>query len=289
MKRKEIVSKFDMIVDFSGTERFLDTPLKHFSSGMQLRLAFSVAAFLEPEILVIDEVLAVGDAEFQKKCMGKMEEVGKEGRTILFVSHNLNAITALCSRVIVIKSGSVLVDDESTKAINEYYKQEIKQGLQTLDVRKDRNGTGEFIFSSVRFLGKVNNEVSVFKTGEEIKIEVKLSAKDKMIKEDVYVTLAVKDSSGQRILGLASGYYRQEIKVKDGTLITWTWKRCQLVPGDYFCDLVMYKGFANGVVIDNVTDAFPLYIEDNDYFGAGVHIPVKRDKIYTDFEVTSSI
>jgi lipopolysaccharide transport system ATP-binding protein len=89
MKKKEIESKFDAIVDFSGVEKFLDTPLKHFSSGMQLRLAFSVAAFLEPEILVIDEVLAVGDMEFQKKCMGKMEEVGREGRTILFVSHNL--------------------------------------------------------------------------------------------------------------------------------------------------------------------------------------------------------
>ena len=278
-----------MIVDFSGTERFLDTPLKHFSSGMQLRLAFSVAAFLEPEILVIDEVLAVGDAEFQKKCMGKMEEVGKEGRTIIFVSHNLNAITTLCSRVIVIKNGSVLVDDESSKAVKQYYKQEIKLGLQNLDVPKDRNGNGDIKFSSVRFLDKANNEISVFKTGEEVKIEIKLSARDKMIEEDVYVTLAVKDSSGERILGLASGYYKQEIRVKDGTLITWIWKRCQLVPGDYICDLVMYKGIASGVVIDNVIDAFPLYIEENDYFGSGVKIPIKRDKIYSDFEVTSSI
>lgn len=107
MKRKEIEVKFDEIVDFSGVEKFLDTPLKHYSSGMQLRLAFSVAAFLEPEILVIDEVLAVGDAEFQKKCLGKMEDVSKSGRTILFVSHNMGAIKALCSKCILLQSGSI--------------------------------------------------------------------------------------------------------------------------------------------------------------------------------------
>src|SRR6478609_2673022 len=96
MKRKEVEKQFDEIVDFSGVEMFLDTPLKHYSSGMQLRLAFSVAAFLEPEILIIDEVLAVGDAEFQKKCVGKMEDVSKSGRTILFVSHSMAAIQSLC-------------------------------------------------------------------------------------------------------------------------------------------------------------------------------------------------
>jgi lipopolysaccharide transport system ATP-binding protein len=94
MKRIEIAAKFDEIVDFSGVEKFLDTPLKHYSSGMQLRLAFAVAAFLEPEILIIDEVLAVGDAEFQRKCLGKMEDVSKSGRTILFVSHNMAAVNS---------------------------------------------------------------------------------------------------------------------------------------------------------------------------------------------------
>src|ERR1051326_2499172 len=107
MKHKEIESKYDEIVDFSGVEKFLDTPLKHYSSGMQLRLAFSVAAFLEPEILVIDEVLAVGDAEFQKKCLGKMEQVTKSGRTILFVSHNLGAVKTLCKNGILLENGLI--------------------------------------------------------------------------------------------------------------------------------------------------------------------------------------
>lgn len=122
MKRKEIAAKFDEIVDFSGVEKFLDTPLKHYSSGMQLRLAFAVAAFLEPEILIIDEVLAVGDAEFQKKCLGKMEDVSKSGRTILFVSHNMGAIKSLCSKSILLDHGNLTFSGESSQVINEYQK-----------------------------------------------------------------------------------------------------------------------------------------------------------------------
>ena len=120
LKRKEIQNKFDEIVDFSGVEKFLDTPLKHYSSGMQLRLAFAVAAFLEPEILVIDEVLAVGDVEFQKKCMGKMEEVSKSGRTILFVSHNMGAIQELCSRCILIEKGNLTFSGTTNDTIDKY-------------------------------------------------------------------------------------------------------------------------------------------------------------------------
>jgi lipopolysaccharide transport system ATP-binding protein len=122
MKRKEIQAKFDEIIDFSGTEKFLDTPLKHYSSGMQLRLAFSVAAFLEPEIMIIDEVLAVGDAEFQKKCIGKMEDVSKSGRTILFVSHDLNAVMNLCSRSIELAGGKIKAIGKTDDVIQDYLK-----------------------------------------------------------------------------------------------------------------------------------------------------------------------
>jgi len=120
MKRKEIQDKFDAIVDFSGVVKFLDTPLKHYSSGMQLRLAFSVAAFLEPEILIIDEVLAVGDAEFQRKCMGKMDEVAHSGRTILFVSHNLGAVKSLCQKAILLKDGKIELNDDASKTVEHY-------------------------------------------------------------------------------------------------------------------------------------------------------------------------
>jgi lipopolysaccharide transport system ATP-binding protein len=120
MKKSEIAKKFDEIVAFSEIERFLDTPLKHYSSGMQMRLAFAVAAHLEPEILLIDEVLAVGDASFQKKCLGKMKDVARHGRTILFVSHNATAMRALCSRAVWLDGGKVVEDGGIDEVVNHY-------------------------------------------------------------------------------------------------------------------------------------------------------------------------
>lgn len=121
MARQEIARKFNAIVEFAGVEKFLDTPLKHYSSGMQVRLAFAVAAHLEPEILLVDEVLAVGDTEFQKKCLGKMEEVSRrQGRTIVFVSHNLTAIQALCRRVILFVHGTLVVDGDPRAVVSQY-------------------------------------------------------------------------------------------------------------------------------------------------------------------------
>ncbi len=126
MKRAEIKKKFDAIVDFSGVEKFLDTPVKHYSSGMKVRLAFSVAAHLEPEILIIDEVLAVGDAEFQKKCLGKMDEVSKnEGRTVLFVSHNMGAVQNLCSKGIFLKEGRLAMEGSTDNVIKEYLRKQL--------------------------------------------------------------------------------------------------------------------------------------------------------------------
>lgn len=122
MSRAEVKSKFDEIVDFSGVEKFLDTPVKRYSSGMKVRLAFAVAAHLEPEILIVDEVLAVGDADFQKKCLGKMEDVAGQGRTILFVSHNMAAVKNLCSRSILLKGGH-LVKEDTTEKVVDYYLQ----------------------------------------------------------------------------------------------------------------------------------------------------------------------
>jgi lipopolysaccharide transport system ATP-binding protein len=132
MTRREIRSKFDAIVDFSGVETFLDTPVKRYSSGMYVRLAFAVAAHLEPEILVIDEVLAVGDAEFQKKCLRKMGDVAHAGRTVLFVSHNMQAVTRLCSRCIMLHRGEVKLDGESSRVANAY----LNSGVTTSAARE---------------------------------------------------------------------------------------------------------------------------------------------------------
>jgi lipopolysaccharide transport system ATP-binding protein len=139
MSRAEIKAKFDEIVAFAGVEKFLDTPVKHYSSGMYVRLAFAVAAHLEPEILVIDEVLAVGDAEFQKKCLGKMEEVAKDlGRTILFVSHNMSAVRSLCSRAILLADGKLIADDSVDNVIESY----LAAGAETeLSWKRPANGS----------------------------------------------------------------------------------------------------------------------------------------------------
>ncbi len=132
MRKKEIDVKFDEIVEFSGVEKFLDTPVKRYSSGMRVRLAFSVAAHLEPEILIVDEVLAVGDAEFQKKCLNKMQDVGSEGRTVLFVSHSMPAITRLCERVIMIGEGTVLHDGPTDEVVSAY----LHAGGRTKSIRE---------------------------------------------------------------------------------------------------------------------------------------------------------
>lgn len=133
MTKKEIASKLDEIIEFSGCERYIDTPVKRYSSGMTVRLAFAVAAFLEPEILVIDEVLAVGDAEFQKKAIGKMQDISKgQGRTVLFVSHNMAAVRSLCTRGIVLENGKVVFDGKTDDALNAYLSQSILNSSEYL-------------------------------------------------------------------------------------------------------------------------------------------------------------
>jgi lipopolysaccharide transport system ATP-binding protein len=130
MKRAEIEKKFDEIVAFSELERFLDTPVKHYSSGMYMRLAFAVAAHLEPEILIVDEVLAVGDIAFQRKCLNKMKTVGESGRTVLFVSHDMNAINRLCSRAIWLKDGKIEKDGATTEVVNAYLHEQAETGAE---------------------------------------------------------------------------------------------------------------------------------------------------------------
>lgn len=145
MRKSEIASKFDEMVEFSGCERYIDTPVKRYSSGMYVRLAFAVAAHLEPEILIIDEVLAVGDAEFQKKCLGKMKDVAGEGRTVLFVSHNMASMKNLCSRAIILESGKVAMAVTVESAISEYYK--------SLDQKREYEAAG---LAQIQF--EVNNK-----------------------------------------------------------------------------------------------------------------------------------
>ncbi|HEV2146729.1 MAG TPA: ABC transporter ATP-binding protein [Longimicrobiaceae bacterium] len=154
MKRAEIDQKFDEIVAFAGVERFIDTPVKHYSSGMYLRLAFAVAAHLEPEILVVDEVLAVGDATFQRKCLGRMEDVARQGRTVLFVSHNMDAVQRLCSRCVLLERGRVAAVGESREVVARYLARAGGEHAAGSWIELDtveRSGSGEVRFRAIRY------------------------------------------------------------------------------------------------------------------------------------------
>ena len=184
MKRREVKAKFDEIVAFSGVEKFIDTPVKHYSSGMQVRLAFAVAAHLEPEILIIDEVLAVGDAEFQKKCLGKMEDVTGEGRTVLFVSHNMGAVQKLCSRGIFLSGGNKVMDDSIREVVVSY----LESGNSVLNGELASNKSKTLILREITYLNGI--------------VRIKLSAKEDF--GNVALVLTIADSLGNTIFKTSS-------------------------------------------------------------------------------------
>ncbi|MCW3076489.1 MAG: hypothetical protein JWO32_1098 [Bacteroidetes bacterium] len=179
MKRFEIKKQFDAIVDFAGVEKFIDTPLKHYSSGMQLRLAFAVAAFLENEILIIDEVLAVGDAEFQKKCMGKMDEVSKSGRTILFVSHQLGSISVLCKTGIFLNNGIIVNHSVIQETIQQYLEYP-KAGDVASEYQREisQYSNKELAIKSVVFTDNVYKPKRDFFHSEDVNVTFNFSGKN---------------------------------------------------------------------------------------------------------------
>jgi lipopolysaccharide transport system ATP-binding protein len=192
MRRSEINSKFDEIIDFSGVEQFLDTQLKHYSSGMQLRLAFSVAAFLEPEVLVIDEALAVGDVAFQKKCMGKMESVSKSGRTILFVSHNMAAVSQLCNRAFLLNKGSLLFQGTVPEVLGEYLKTDTYSDAIVHFEPTDK----PFHFDYIEIKNGKGERVTNFSMGEQVRVNFKFHFSSLIRHKKIQICLVLKTVDG---------------------------------------------------------------------------------------------
>lgn len=221
MLRKEIDRKFDEIVEFSGTERFLDTPLKHFSSGMQLRLAFAVAAFLEPEILIIDEVLAVGDAEFQKRCIGKMEDVSKSGRTILFVSHNMGAVQALCRKGIYLKNGTIDKIGQTHEVIQHYLNDQPASG-------SIRNAHGK-----VHHITHVKADQSTGQVSVEVTVESTTNAQAAL---DLRLTTINMEASGFGSLGTFNPDHKVQLQ-QGSNSIQFTFPTTNLANGLYYLSL----------------------------------------------------
>jgi len=268
MKKKEIDQKFDEIVAFSEIERFIDTPMKRFSSGMQMRLAFSVAAHLEPEILLVDEVLAVGDAAFQKKCLGKMGNVAGEGRTVLLVSHRMEAIMGLCSRAIWLDSGSIVTDGPADKVVREYLSEVSRQAEMqgTLAERTDRAGDGRIRFTELRLRDSMRHSVDSVASGDSIEFVLSYTTAGKPVR-NASVWLWIRDGYGRRLLCLWSRLTGDDFEYlpPEGELVC-SVPRFPLVPGSYSIDL---NSSVNGIKADKIDGAAKLEVDTGDFFGTG--------------------
>ncbi len=267
MTKAEIERKFDQIVDFSGVEKFIDTPVKRYSSGMRVRLAFSVAAHLEPEILLIDEVLAVGDAEFQKKCLGKMGEVAQQGRTVLFVSHNMIAVQSLCQTTLVLGSGNVSFLGDTDRAIIHYMKtiRNIRQVCNLAD-RIDRKGNQVLKFTRIAICDAKGNEVDFVLSGKDILIRCYYESSKRQRNAKVLVAFNVSDH--EFVLSNLNSYDsgHSKLEVYENGFFECKWRNFNLTSGSYNCTIFCS---INDEISDWVESAFTINVENGDFFETG--------------------
>jgi lipopolysaccharide transport system ATP-binding protein len=258
MTRAEIKRKFDEIVAFSEVEKFLDTPVKRYSSGMYVRLAFAVAAHLDPEILVIDEVLAVGDAEFQKKCLNKMGSVARQGRTVLFVSHNMGAVTELCSRGILLSQGKLLVDANASEVIGKYLSSGTGAGMIDLTGNVDeRTGTGPMRLTKLATLGKSLETRSVFEFGEPLLVSIGVAGR---VGKEFILGVSVRNNLGQIVLHFSNTDDRVKLHlVEDQASVSLTIPSLPLNDGKYF--LTIWLGDGMNILNDRVGNCLSFIVD----------------------------
>jgi lipopolysaccharide transport system ATP-binding protein len=263
---KEIAKQLDSIVDFAQVEEFLDTPVKRYSSGMYVRLAFGVAAHLQPEILIIDEVLAVGDADFQKKCIGKMKEVSKSGRTVLFVSHQLGMVRNLCSRTIHLSNGKVSFDGNTDQAISNYLSEKSTKSLIQLEQREDRTGNGNLRFTKVKIKGDPKRNYEIL-SGNELSFELEIR-KNGNLKGLIWVAIAIYNEWGNQLTDLSNLSTDEPLNLKQSNIIQITCRinNLPLKHGKYIfnCYIKSVQG-----VEDFIEDAGEIIVSDGDFFNTG--------------------
>jgi len=232
MKKAEIDRKFDEIVAFAEIEKFMDTPVKRYSSGMYVRLAFAVAAHLEPEILLVDEVLAVGDAEFQKKCLGKMKDVAGRGRTVLFVSHNMASVEALCSQAVLLNHGSIQQLGETTEVIQRYLASKASLAVVPCYERQDREGDGSILITSLDIYGSGKNEQNGIATGSELNLRINYKV-NRRVRNPVF-KIGIYDGFGVQLVYLSTAMvgYTVRLTAERGSLECKI-PRLPLSPGRY--------------------------------------------------------
>ena len=269
MKKAEIDRKFDDIVEFSGVGKFIDTPAKHYSSGMYVRLAFAVAAHLEPEILIVDEVLAVGDAAFQQKCLGKMGKVAKEGRTVILVSHNMAAIQGLCSQCFLLNAGELVATGPPQTLVTEYLASALEPtAASALAQRSDRRGTGQIRFTDVSLCDAEGQPIDFGISGQDISIAISYEAPEidtPLSGLDVHMSFYT--TLDQFMFTCSSDGSGHDLKVLPGKgRVVCHIPELPLGPGRYVFNLY---STLRGVISDWVTEAGYLNVAAGDYFGTG--------------------
>jgi lipopolysaccharide transport system ATP-binding protein len=281
MSRNEISRKFDEMVDFSGCERFIDTPVKRYSSGMTVRLGFAVAAFLEPEILVVDEVLAVGDAEFQKKAIGKIHDVSKtSGRTILFVSHNLSAIQNLCTRTLLLNNGTIVFLDKTEVTIRQYLEltESLNSGSNDFSEKK-RTGVGEVMFKEI----SIKSTLPVL-SGSDLFISVKLC--NRMSKEirNIKIDIGIDNDQNVRITHLSNQTLNKIISVDadQESDIIYKIENLPLSAGRYSLNLYCE---AAGQIQDWIKEAYYFDVENVDFYNSGKMPPTGHGSLLLKYTI----
>ena len=284
LSRKEISDRFDEIVEFSGVSKFIDTPVKHYSSGMYSRLAFSVAAHLDPDLLFVDEVLAVGDLAFQQKCLNKFSEMVGGKRTVLFVSHNLSAISNICSKVLWLE-GRVRYFGRTEEGIAAYYQAMTPAQSSFLGRRHERTGTGDFRFTDISFYDNLLQPYNRIISGQDLVIGLKYVTRPENLGaiRDLNLAVVFKNDKGQRLFGTPSevlpGDHLSELPHKGEYLLKIS--KLPLLPGVYDLDLGCV---INRLTTDKLVSAKRLIVNESDFFGSGKLPSSQMGEILVRFE-----
>jgi lipopolysaccharide transport system ATP-binding protein len=280
MSRKEIDRKFDEIVAFSEIEQFLDTPVKRYSSGMYVRLAFAVAAHLEPEILVADEVLAVGDAEFQRKCLKRMSEIGSSGRTVLFVSHNLASVRSLCKKAILLENGAVKGYGEADAEVARYVSRLANYSRNALAQRTDREGTGQARAVAVRFLDELGHTIEHGFPGKELGVAVDYEST--ILGGRVDLAISCWNEQGVKLWHVDNKIRGRVLPRSEAAgTVTCTFRDLPLPPGQYYLNLALH---VNEAMADHIYYAASFAVLPGDYYQTGRITPAAGALMYVNHE-----
>jgi lipopolysaccharide transport system ATP-binding protein len=270
MKFGEIDRKFDEIVAFAEVEKFIDTPVKHYSSGMYMRLAFAVAAHLEPEILIVDEVLAVGDSSFTKKCLGKMDDVAKQGRTVLFVSHAMSAVQNLCGSAMVLTQGQIKFYGETERAIKQYLADgESQVGVCDLSTIQNRNGLGKMYLTKFWVEDSGGVQVATIASGESCSLVVEYVSVEECLRRDVFFSITIHTLTGMPVSTINTTLLGQNFETAPPIgRIRFEIPRLPLTAGRYFVDLTLatHNGYE---MMDAIKSAAGFDVSDGDFYGSG--------------------